>query len=322
MKGTKLILLARLGSFVFGIRSENNVINLGVKAMFNLKNDNVVDVVNHETNEVTPVRPTVLTQYKAHSSRSEKYSFISTGDVIEKFQSFGFTHKLIKEEKCRGHYAGYGTHLIALSHQDIQMKEFKNEVQPQLLLRNSYHGRTRILINLGMFRLVCKNGLMLGNSFQAISFKHIGITSSDVEQVLATMKDSYENKVAPLVSSLKSISMTEEEQMIFAQAALNKRLESLTKKVISTDAEALLMTRRIEDQGSSAWNVLQRVQENLGLNYRPSDVSVTYKIETKDKKENVVERSRRINRVSNIGYVTEMNQFLFDKIQGMYRISV
>jgi hypothetical protein len=291
--------------------------------MYNITNEIVDSVVSQETTE-GQVRPTVLTQVKAHPFRSEKYSFVSTQDIIQKFADAGFTHKLIKEEKCRGHYAGFGTHLIALSHKDIQMKEFKNEVQPQLLLRNSYHGRTKILINLGMFRLVCSNGLMLGNSFQAISFKHIGITKSDVENVLETMKDSYENKVAPLVSSLKSIQMTEYDKKLFAQAAMDKRLESLTqtRRVISTDAECLLMTRRNEDQGNSAWNVLQRVQENLGLNYRPSDVSVTYKIETKDKKDNVVERQRRITRVSNIGYVTEMNQFLFDKIQGMYQINI
>jgi len=290
--------------------------------MFNQKNENQVEnVVSYETQDA-PVRPTVLNQVKAHNSRSEKYSFISTGDVIEKFASYGFSHKLIKEEKCRGHYAGYGTHLIALSHQDIQMKGLKNEVQPQLLLRNSYHGRTKILINLGMFRLVCSNGLMLGSSFQAKSFKHIGITSSDVEQVLAEMKDTYENKVAPLVSSLKSIQMSEYDKKMFAQAAMDKRLESLTKKVISTDAESLLISRRSEDLDNSAWNVLNRIQENLGLNYRPSDVSVTYKIETKDKNDNTVERSRRINRVSNIGYVTEMNQFLFDKVQEMYSINV
>jgi hypothetical protein len=290
--------------------------------MFNLKNENQVEsIVSYETEE-KPVRPTVLNQVKAHSSRSQKYSFVSTGDVIEKFASEGFTHKLIKEEKCRGHYAGYGTHLIALSHKDIQMKEFMNEVQPQLLLRNSYHGRTKILINLGMYRLVCKNGLMLGSNFESISFKHIRITKSDVEQVLEIMKDSYTNKVAPLISSLKSIEMTEYDKRMFAQAAMDKRLESLKKTIVSTDAESLLTLRRSEDQGNSAWNVLQRVQENLGLNYRPSDVSVTYKIETKDKNDNTVERQRRINRVSNIGYVTDMNQFLFDKIQSMYQINV
>jgi hypothetical protein len=289
--------------------------------MYNITNEIVDSVVSQETTE-GQVRPTVLTQVKAHPFRSEKYSFVSTQDIIQKFADAGFTHKLIKEEKCRGHYAGYGTHLIALSHKDIQMKEFMNEVQPQLLLRNSYHGRTKILINLGMYRLVCKNGLMLGSNFESISFKHIRITKSDVEQVLEIMKDSYTNKVAPLISSLKSIEMTEYDKRMFAQAAMDKRLESLKKTIVSTDAESLLTLRRSEDQGNSAWNVLQRVQENLGLNYRPSDVSVTYKIETKDKNDNTVERQRRINRVSNIGYVTDMNQFLFDKIQSMYQINV
>jgi hypothetical protein len=84
-------------------------------------------------NDVNEI-PKILTQEKAHTSLSDRYSLVKTVDVLKVFENAGFEWKLVSQEKCRGHYAGYGTHLVSLEHPEIVFKDsaLGREIKPRL----------------------------------------------------------------------------------------------------------------------------------------------------------------------------------------------
>jgi hypothetical protein len=270
------------------------------------------ETVNTEKSEICQ---NVLTQTKAHSSRTDKYTVVSTGDVISQLEAAGFECKKVQEERNTAKYKGFGTHLIRCVHPGITMgnDELNRELTPQLYIKNSYHGRTRFEIHMGLFRTFCLNGLILGNQFKATKVKHIGLTKDDVDNLVAEMSRVYKEEVAPYILALKEVKMTREQQIEFAETALRERMRN-NLEFIQGEHELLLTYHRPQDQGDSLWEILQRVQENLGLNFRGVQVDVTYQYNSTDKDNNPVIKERKVSKLTNIKEVTYLNKFLFDKI--------
>lgn len=257
----------------------------------------------------------VLTQTQAHPSRSERYSVVTSINVIKMFEDAGFTWKLVKQEKCRGHYAGYGTHLVALEHPDIRFSDqaLNKEIVPRLFFSNSYHGRSRLKLDLGIFRTYCENGLFIGAMLETFSKKHIGIRPEQIPQVVLEMKKVFSEKVVPLVTTLMEKEMTEAQQLMFAKAVLAERLRE-NEAYIGGEHEKLLISHRTEDIGNSTWKVLNRVQENLGLNFRSSPVEIKYRYNGQDENGQSIVKERKVSKLSNIQEVTYLNKYLFDKV--------
>jgi len=277
----------------------------------NVRNGKAIDISTTEEKDL----PMVLKQTAAHSSRSERYSLVRTSNVIDMFTKAGFQSQFICQERNRKpEFQGYGTHLLSFEHPSIVLGQFKDEIRPRLYFRNSYHGRTRLLLNLGLFRAYCENGLFFGTCFEKLTLKHIGITEEDVDQVLNIMRDAYSNRVVPFVELLKGSMMDRQTQLAFAEAVFQERMKLNKNEIVKSDFEKLLTVHRQEDEENNAWNVLNRVQENLGLNFRSSNIDIAYTYNAKDKEGNPIQKERKMSTISGIQNVTDLNQFLFDKI--------
>lgn len=259
--------------------------------------------------------PLILTQEQAHHSLSDRYSLVKTADVIKVFQNAGFNWTLVSQEKCRGGYAGYGTHLVALEHPDIVFTDstLDREIKPRLYLRNSYHGRSRLALDLGVFRAYCANGLFIGTMIQSFRTRHVGLDKKDLNQVVLDMKKAFGETVLPTIERLMQTQLSDEEQLQFAKMALAERMIS-NEGYIGGEHEKLLTVHRNEDKSNTAWSVLNRVQENLGLNFRPAPVDINYRILSKDKEGNTVTKERKMGKIGRLKEVTRMNQYLFDNI--------
>jgi hypothetical protein len=263
--------------------------------------------------------PKILTQDKAHPARSERYSVVKTIDVIKSFEDSGFTWNLVSQEKCRDGRAGFGTHLVSLEHPEIGFRdsELNKEIKPRLYLKNSYHGGSRFMLDLGIFRMYCQNGLFVGMMLESFRKRHIGIDSSNIKQAVIDMKKALDETLVPVISGLIESEMSEEAQLSFAEKALAFRLRA-NKDFLGGEFEKLLTVNRIEDKGNSQWKVLNRVQENLGLNFRGAPVDVKYRYMATDKNGNNQVKERKVARIGRIEEVTIMNKALFDKI-GEYK---
>lgn len=259
--------------------------------------------------------PNVITQSKAHPIRSDKYSVVTTGNIIEQLmEEAGLVWEKVAEENNTSKYKGFGTHLVRCTHPDFSLgrDDLNRELIPQLYIKNSYHGRTKFEMHVGLYRVFCMNGLILGNQFQTIKIKHIGLTVDEVKAEVEKMKAIFTGEVAPFILSLKEKKLTDAQQLAFAEAALRERVRLNANFLRGVNTQELLTSVRKEDEGAAIWEVLQRVQDNLGLNFRSSPVEVRYEYLAKDKDGNDIIKERKVSKLKNIQEVTYMNKFLFD----------
>lgn len=259
---------------------------------------------------------TVLNQTQAHPIRSEKYSVVTTNNVIGQLEETGLTWKKVAEENNTPKYKGFGTHLIRCTHPGFSFGKdnLDEKFQPQLYIKNSYHGRTCFELHLGIFDAFTMKGFILGNRFKLTKIKHIGLSKEEVEAVVEQMKDLFVGEVAPYLQSLHETKIGESEQKKFAQAILRERVR-LNPNFIKGEHEKLLAGLKVDADGkASLWEVLDTVKDNCGLEFRSTPSDIRYEYTGKDKDGNDVLKERKISKLKNIQEVTYMNKFLFDKI--------
>lgn len=275
------------------------------------QNVNVMSQNGEATEEIT-----VLNQTQAHPIRTNKYSVVTTNNVIGQLEETGLTWKKVAEENNTPKYKGFGTHLIRCTHPGFIFGDDKLDAvfKPQAYIRNSYHGRTCFELHVALFDERTLKGFILGNKFKTIKIKHIGLSKEEVEAVIGQMKDIFVGEVAPYLKSLSEVKIGESERNKFAEAVLRERVR-LNPNFIKGEHVKLLAGLKVDTSGmASLWDVLEIVKDNCGLEFRSSPADIRYEYTGKDKDGNNVLKDRKISKLKNIQEVTYMNKFLFDKI--------
>lgn len=270
-------------------------------------------IVENGSKEQTKEIKTVLNQDSAHSSRSERYSLVKTSDLISMFESEGFRWNLVAEERSRkASYKGFGSHMIRLEAPELVSGDtlIDNELKPVLYLRNSYHGRTRLRLDLGFFRFACMNGLFIGQSLDSFSKKHIGISQDQIQSVFSDMKDAFKQAV-PVLRALMDKEISREQQLNMAKVILAERMR-LNENYIDGQYEKLLTVQREEDVRNTVWNVMNRIQENIGLNFNSRPIEMSYTVNVKNKDGLTQQKERKLRRISGISEIAHLNKVLFD----------
>lgn len=260
---------------------------------------------------------TVINQTKAHANRTDKYSVVTTKDILEQLlEDAGLVWTKVAEENNTPKYKGYGTHLVRCTHPEFSLgkDDLERDLIPQLYIKNSYHGRTCFELHVGIFNVFQMKGFILGNRFEVIKIKHIGLTKEDVSEVVNQMRDVFIGEVAPFILSLKKTRVGEKQQLAFAEAILRERAR-LIPHFIKGEHQKLLEGLKKDAAGtSSLWDLLVVVKDNCGLEFRSIPADIKYEFTGKDKDGNDVLKERKISKLKNIQEVTYLNKFLFDKI--------
>jgi len=165
--------------------------------------------------ELLTVVPSIFSEEK-HTSRSERYTYIPTITLLNKLREEGFQPYFACQSKVRNDdKRGHTKHMVRLRREgNNQGKEV-----PEIILLNSHDGSSSYQMIPGIFRFVCTNGLVCGDSFGEIRVPHKGDVVGQV------IEGAYEvvgifDKVEESVDAMKSIQLTNEEQRLFCQAAL------------------------------------------------------------------------------------------------------
>jgi hypothetical protein len=126
---------------------------------------------------------------------------------------------------------------------------------------NSHDGTSAYQLRVGIFRVVCTNGLIVSvGSFPSIRVAHRG---DIVEEVVASALDISERfgALAGRVERMEQRVMPKDEQIAFAERALSVRFPEPMESRIQP--AQLLTCHRVDDLGNDLWSVLNKVQENL-----------------------------------------------------------
>ena len=210
--------------------------------------------------QMRSVAPSIFAAGK-HASRSERYTYIPTIEVLRGLRHEGFEPFMVAQGKSRTEgKTEFTKHMIRMRHAgQASASQEANEI----ILINSHDGASSYQMLAGVFRFVCCNGLVVGDVANDIRIPHKGNVQGEVIEGAVRVLSDFE-AVDASKDAMKAIELQPEEQAAFATAALTlrygERSESHPPAPIS--AEQLLHARRPEDLGHSLWTTFQRIQEN------------------------------------------------------------
>jgi hypothetical protein len=194
---------------------------------------------------------------------SNKYQFIRTSDVLESLSDLGWTPRTASEVRARKeHTKGFQKHLIRLSNPEFSpVKEVGSEV-PEIILTNSHDGKNSFSFRIGIYRMVCSNGLVIPTEeFSNVTIKHIGSMASQIKEVVEKIHNNF-SEVYLDIEKMKKRDLTSKEINEFSRRALESRSLSLPPS-LSSDPRQILNPQRKEDEGKDLWRIYNRAQENL-----------------------------------------------------------
>src|ERR1035437_9952292 len=208
--------------------------------------------------QIMAVAPSIFAEAK-HVSRSERYAYIPTIDVLHGLKKEGFSPFMVCQTRSRDEAKRDHTkHMIRLRHAaDIAGQE-ANEI----ILVNSHDGSSAYQMLAGVFRFVCQNGLVCGDLRSDIRIPPKGNITDNVIEGAFRVVDDFE-KIDEQKSGMKLLTLNDGEQSAFARAALALKYDETELTSAPITESQVLSAKRFEDRKSDLWSTFNRVQENM-----------------------------------------------------------
>lgn len=220
-----------------------------------------------------PLSDAILRQYapsifasEAHESRSGRYTYIPTIEVLNGLRKEGFQPFFVAQSRTRvPGKQEFTKHMLRLRHaSSIDASEAQ-----EIIVINSHDGTSGWKMINGVLRFVCMNGHVCGDQIESFSVHHKGDIIHDVVSHAYGALRNFD-VVSNNIIEMKETRMIPEARQAFAESALALRWEpeliegtDTLRNTAPITVGQVLRLRRQEDAGESVWNTLNVVQENL-----------------------------------------------------------
>jgi hypothetical protein len=199
---------------------------------------------------------------------SEKYVQANTATVINDMAKLGWYVVDAKQKGKRKNSSGIQSfHMVSFQNPDIKVME-NNEVEafPRIILTNSHDGMNSFKFMIGLYRLVCSNGLIVADeTFEELTIRHINYNFNDLRHLVTKTVEALPQYIET-VNKMKSTQLTTEQKHDFAlkMLKLRKNVPADTElKVSEATLDDILTPARQADEGDSVWNVFNVLQEKM-----------------------------------------------------------
>ncbi|EAW9500658.1 DUF945 domain-containing protein [Salmonella enterica] len=205
--------------------------------------------------ELMQVVPSVFGEDK-HTSRSDRYSYIPTITLLDNLRREGFEPFFACQSRVRDPgRRDYTKHMLRLR----RAGQITGQQVPEIIILNSHGGESSFQLLPGVFRSVCTNSLVCGQSFGEISVPHRGDIAGKVIEGAYDVLGVFD-RVEEKREAMQSLQLPPPAQQALAKAALTYRFGEEHQPVTATQ---ILTPRRYEDRKDDLWSVFNRIQENL-----------------------------------------------------------
>jgi len=191
---------------------------------------------------------------QAHPKMSPRYKTVQTNLIAQKFKDLGFIVDGVHHRRSRTLQAGYGRHMVKLSHPELLKSTDHNDVKMQLIVTNSFDGSSAFKIQLGFFRFVCANGMIVGETLESYKHKHTGMILEELDESIERIAAQVKN-LSGLLSKMKEKNLSTAQIISFEHEAMKLRSD----KIQAVEWTA----RREEDKPLDLFTVYNRIQEDL-----------------------------------------------------------
>jgi len=199
--------------------------------------------------------PSIFSESK-HDSRSDRYTYIPTITLLdnlkrEGFQPFFACQTRVRDLTKRDHTK----HMLRLRREG----QITGNQVPEIILLNSHDGSSSYQMLPGLFRAVCQNGLICGETFGEVRVPHKGDVVERVIEGAYEVLSIFE-RVDEKREEMQQLILPPPTQLALAKAALTYRYGDEHQPVSESQ---ILSPRRWQDESPDLWTTYQRIQENL-----------------------------------------------------------
>jgi len=209
--------------------------------------------------------PLVFADAPTNPDVSSKYLFVNTETIIDDLEKLGWLPVQAAQRKSRKEGGTiFSKHMVAFQNPDIKITSADgDDAYPRILLTNSHDGMQAFKFSVGIFRLVCSNGLVIADEqFSDFKIKHKGYTFGELRNVVRQAVEDLPNRVQ-VMNDMKNRILTEDEKR---KMALDAMLIRAGVKELQYDEETItdiLDPKRDADKGDDLWRVFNVIQEKI-----------------------------------------------------------
>ena len=219
-------------------------------------------VLNREA--IEQAAPQVYTDHP-YDKTSKKYTFIPTYQIIDDMKSLGWeVCQAVAMKSGDDVQSKYGKHMVKFFNPSIFISDGNGGVEayPQILIMNNHRGWGRFKFEIGVFRMVCSNGLVVKDKdMGSFVMRHLGYSFDELKKLVTDAVAALPG-IVQKINVLSEKKMTAKEQSEFAKKALQVRMGE-ERECTDEEVRQILQSNRKEDDGNTLWKVFNRVQEHL-----------------------------------------------------------
>lgn len=205
--------------------------------------------------EIAAVAPSVFAA-RPHPKCSDRYAFIPTLTVLNALRAEGLAPFMVAQTLTRdAEGMVFAKHMLRLRREH----EIAEQEAHEVVLLNSHCTGAAMQLLSGVLRFVCANGMVVGDLQENLLIRHAGDVVGAVVDGAYRVIEGFE-RTREDIARMKAITLTEREQLAFAETALPLRFEEGVARITAAEANT---PQRPEDIGDSLWLTLQRTQEAL-----------------------------------------------------------
>jgi hypothetical protein len=210
------------------------------------------------TGDVLRARVPAIYAPGAHERTSSSYTFISTERVLDALGSVGFV-PVEARQAARAKSPLHARHLIRLRRR-CEKVQLRDSI-PELLFLNSHDGTSAYQLRVGLFRVLCTNGLVVSMGiFPVWRVMHRGDVVQDVVCAALRISERFE-QLAAAVERMERTMLDAGQRLELAAQALALRFPNDAAGAMQPSQ--LLVARRAQDVGNDLWRTFNVLQENI-----------------------------------------------------------
>ena len=199
---------------------------------------------------------------------SDKYIQANTMTVIDDLAKLGWYPVQAKQCRAKKNSSGIRSfHMIALQNPDIKiLRNGEVDAYPQIILTNSHDGYNSFKFMLGIFRLVCSNGLVVcDNQMVNMTIRHINYTFDELRRIVASAIEQVPD-IVNTMNKMRTVELSNDEKKDIATKMFKIRKGYDENDNVQVDEETIndiLTPVRSEDNANDLWTVFNICQEKM-----------------------------------------------------------
>jgi hypothetical protein len=209
--------------------------------------------------------PSVFAEH-ARPGVSSRYTFVSTAQVVALLGAEGWDPVKASEQRVRlEDRVGFQMHEIRFARRvDLEAGAFQvGSTRAEMILQNAHDGSRAYRIDAGLYRLVCRNCLVVADAdFAHVSIRHMDVSAEAFAKAAQLVAENTPRTLEAVVK-WQAVQLPQAARIEFARRAAALRWDAAQPVTKLLNPEKLLTPVRYGDAGTDLWTTFNVIQEHL-----------------------------------------------------------